>query len=183
MKFVLLMFTALAFSLNLFGQKDSVSTKDISWNTWEEATEKTKANPKPIIVFVYADWCYWCKETKKTTLLDDSVIDYMNEHSYPVKLNGEEKRDIKHGEFTLTFKATENGKGYHELAAALLQGKLSYPTWVFLNDKAELLQPIPGYKKAESLLPIMHFMFQKKYETQKWDEFIQEYEASKVESE
>ena len=72
------------------------------------------------------------------------ISSYINENFYPVKLDGEQREDLIYKDYTFKYKPWGR-KGYHEFAAALLNGKLSYPTTVFMNGKLELLDRVPGY--------------------------------------
>jgi hypothetical protein len=51
----------------------------------------------------------------------------INNNFYAVKLNAEGKKDITYKDYTFKYR-TEGKVKYHELAALLLNGKLSYPT-------------------------------------------------------
>jgi thioredoxin-related protein len=51
-----------------------------------------------------------------------------------------------------------NGRrGYHELAAQLMGGKMSYPTFVFLTKERQVLTSVPGYKDQKQMLPMLEF--------------------------
>ena len=76
------------------------------------------------------------------------------------------------------FKFVPSGqRGYHELAAALTQGKLSYPTLVFLDKTMTPLQPLPGYKTPNDLEPILSFFGTGIYLTQTYDAFMKEFKS------
>jgi thioredoxin-related protein len=62
----------------------------------------------------------------------------------------------------------------HQLAVALLQGQLSYPTVVFMypqQDGKMGVAPVPGYKPPKDMEILLSFFTDKNYETQKWDDF------------
>ncbi|MEZ7916270.1 MAG: DUF255 domain-containing protein, partial [Polaribacter sp.] len=62
--------------------------------TFEEVEEIHQQIPKPILVFLYTDWCKICFGMKKTTFKNRKVIQLLNEKFYFIKLNAEEKQDI-----------------------------------------------------------------------------------------
>lgn len=152
-------------------------SEGMTWVTFEEAVEmKDNGDTRPVFIDVYTDWCGWCKRMDATTFNNPEVAAYMNEHFINVKLDGEYKEDI---EFKgTTFKFVEKGRrGYHELAATLLQGKLSYPTVVFLDKEFNLVQPLPGYRGPQDFLPIANYIGGEHYKTTPWEEFLAEYKG------
>lgn len=128
----------------------------IKWMTMEEAFKATQAKPKKIFIDVYTDWCGWCKKMDRNTFENAEIANYMNAHFYAVKFNAEQKEDIVLGEQTFKFVANGN-RGYNELAPALMQGKMTFPTVIVLNEKFQMLQPIPGYREPKEMKTILEF--------------------------
>lgn len=125
------------FSLTITAQDN------INWLTWEEAFEKNAVEQKVIFVDVYTNWCGWCKRMDATTFKDPGVVEYMNENYYAVKLNAERKDTIN---FNGQVFVNENkGKrGAHQLAIALLDGRMSYPSYAFIGQPWDKTVA-PGY--------------------------------------
>lgn len=129
----------------------------IEWLSWEEAIQRNKTQPKKIFIDIYTDWCGWCKRMDATTFKDKDVIDYMNKNFHAVKLDAEQRKNIVFNGHT--FKYIPSGrKGYHELAASLLDYKLSFPSFVALDEKVRRITIIPGYKKANDLSNILSYI-------------------------
>lgn len=131
---------------------DQVSDTELKWLTVEEASNLgTGTNKKKFLVDVYTDWCGWCKVMDKKTFTDPSVIKYLNENFHVVKFNAEQQEPV-------LFKGKKyewepiGRNGINGLGMELLQGRLSYPTIVYLNEKLEPITVSPGYKKPEELL-------------------------------
>jgi thioredoxin-related protein len=164
MKLLIALFT-LTFCLHAQAQK-------IEWMSFEAAIDaQAKADqPKKIFIDVYTDWCGWCKKMDKETFNNPEVAVYMQQHFYMVKLDGEGKKPIVFRGKTFSF-VPSGRNGYHELAAGLMQGQLSYPTVVFLNEQAELLSPVPGYHPPESFMPIARFFGDNHYKTSTWEDY------------
>lgn len=125
--------------------------KGVMWYSWEEAVEASKDDPRKFFVDVYTDWCGWCKRMDQTTFKDPQVVQYLNAHFYPVKLNAEQRADIQYDGKVFKFRNVGR-RGVHELAYSLLDGKLGYPSYVYLNEKQERIAISPGYKPADQLL-------------------------------
>lgn len=152
-----------------------VQAQSIPWIGWEEAVKlvETEPHPKKIFVSVYTDWCGWCKKMEKQTFEHPEVAAYLQKHFYMVKLNAEGKDPIVfHGK---TFKFVPSGRrGYHEFAATLLRGKMSYPSVVFLNENIKVLSPVPGYQQAAPFLHMARYFGDNIYEKKDWKSYAAE---------
>ncbi len=147
----------------------SVNAQEVTWLSWTEATKlvETDKNPKKVFVDVYTDWCGWCKKMDKDTFQNKEVAAYMEKNFYMVKLDGEGKKPIEYKGKTYKFVASGRN-GYHELAAALMQGRMSYPTTIFLDEKMEVLSPVPGYQKPGPFLNIAKYFGDNIYLEKDW---------------
>ena len=144
----------------------------IQWMTIEEAYARTltDAHPKKIYIDIYTDWCGWCKRMDAATFSNPEVAAYMNKHFYNVKLDGEFKDPIEILGHTFNF--VPNGRrGYHELPAKLMNGRLSYPTSVFLNPKFEIITAAPGYQDANGFLLMSKYIGDDTYLRVDWEDY------------
>lgn len=136
------------------GPAQEGNSQAIHWYTWEEAIAASEQQPKKFFIDVYTDWCGWCKKMDATTFADPQVAEYMNQNFYPVKLDAEQKEDIVFDGHT--FKYIQSGsRGVHELAYALLDGQLGFPSYVYLNEKRQRITVSPGYKPVSALMQEM----------------------------
>ena len=161
----------------LFTFSSLKAQEEIKWLSFEKAIELNSKNPKYIIVDVYTTWCGWCKKLDKVTYKNDSIIKYINDNFYAVKLDGEGKEDITHKGYT--FKYKEEGKTkYHEFAATIMNGKLSYPTTVILGKNEKLLDRIPGFLDEKTMEKVLAFFATEKYKTDKWQDFEKDFKSN-----
>lgn len=156
---LVLVIAAVMMGLNINAQEE------IRWYTLEEAIEQNSKEPRKFMVDVYTDWCGWCKRMDATTFSDGAVASYVNTHFYPVKFNAEMKDSLTLGERTYYF--IDNGRrGYHEVAAILTKGRLSYPTIVYLDEELRHISVEPGYKTAAQLSEKLIYYKEEKYKAQ-----------------
>ncbi len=139
----------------------------VKWMSFEQAVEKSKTEKRKIFIDVYTDWCGWCKVMDKNTFSEAQVAKILNEDFYPVKFNAEQTEDILFKGTTFKF-IPSGSKGTHQLALALLNNQLSYPTVVFLDEEFAMIQPVPGYQKAEEFHRMIEFIGKGHYKTMKW---------------
>ena len=148
----------------------SIVTAQVEWLSFEEAVAKSKVDPKPIFIDVYTDWCGWCKKMDKATFSEAKISKVLQNDFYPVKFDAEQQENINFNNHE--FKFIANGRrGYNELAVALLDGKLSYPSVVFLNEKMERITVLAGYHGPDDFYPILTFIGSGAYQTTTFEEY------------
>jgi thioredoxin-related protein len=148
----------------------------VKWLTIQEAEKRSQTEKRLIFIDVYTDWCGWCKVMDKNTFADPEVARILNEKFYPVKFNAEQREDVILQGNTYKFVPYGNG-GTHELASALLQNRLSYPTVVFLDEDFKMIQPVPGYQKAPDFHRIIQFLGEGHFRKMKWTEWQNVYKS------
>ena len=172
MKQTFLTILIIAITLPAFSQKDKVQ-----WYSFEKAVELNKKEPKKILVDVYTDWCGWCKKMKKNTFNHPEIAKYINEHFYPVRFDAESDKKVKFK--GKTFKKDKNkSKRPHQLAIALLQGKMSYPSVAYLNENNQLITAVPGYYGPKDMKPILNFFKEDAYKNQSFEEYKEHFNSS-----
>ncbi|GAB4027143.1 thioredoxin family protein [Spirosoma koreense] len=150
--------------------KANLDHKQIKWLTIQEAYALTKKQPRKFVVDVYTDWCGWCKVMDRKTFSQPAIIDYVNENFYPVRFNAEQTADVTLGKET--FKFIRGGShGVHELAAAMLKNQMSYPSTVFLDEKFNLIQPIPGYLEPRTFHQIITYFGNDYHQKEPFDQY------------
>lgn len=150
----------------------------IEWLKFEDVATKMNTKPKKILVDVYTDWCSWCKKMDNTTFTDPIIADYMNKFFYSVKLNAEGKDPIIFKGKTFVNPSPDDARSVHQFAKAILQGKLSYPSYVLMDENYTIITVIPGYSTAEKFEPLLHYFVTESYKTTDWNEYNTSFKGS-----
>lgn len=151
-----------------------LQAQELKWVTFEEAIELNKTAPKKLLVDLYTNWCGWCKKMDRDTYANAEVIKVINENFYPIKFNAEQRESVTFDGHTFKFVA-QGSRGVHELAAALTQNKLSYPTTVFMDEQIRIIQPLPGYMSPDQMLPILKYIGEDHFKTTTWQDYQKNY--------
>jgi thioredoxin-related protein len=172
MKLLIVLTLGLLTTINTIDGKDR-----IKWYSFEQAVELSVKKPKKILVDIYTDWCGYCKQMDAVTFGNAQVARYINEHFYPVKLNSETRDTIN---FQGHKFVNEGGatRSAHQLSIALLQGQMSYPSVVYIDEDFRLLTAVPGFRKPDQIEPILRFFAEEHYKAKSWDDYMEGFIAT-----
>lgn len=162
-----------ATTLQAAGKKKKAKTattadSTIHWLTINEAEEAMKKQPKRVFVDIYTHWCGWCKVMDKKTFSNKELAQYMNEHFYAVKLNAEQQDTIRFMGRAFGFVPAQRS---NQLAVELLQGRMSYPTTVILEEGFKNPIPIPGYQNVPTMEKILKYIASGTYKTVQFPDY------------
>lgn len=148
--------------------KPVAAKNEIEWLTFQEAEKRMKTEPRKVWIDIYTDWCGWCKVLDKKVFSHPEVIKYMNTKFYAVKFNAERTDSFdfagKKWGFAPDYKA-------NMLAVQLMNGSMSYPTSVFMEENFQNPSPIPGYIPVPKMEGILKYLGEGTYKTVKFDEY------------
>ncbi|MDD3877829.1 MAG: DUF255 domain-containing protein [Bacteroidales bacterium] len=166
------------FFYNALMSQDTVTTSAaINWMSIEEAVRLQQNEPRKIFMDIYTDWCGWCRRMDAQTFSHPVIAKYLNEKYYAVKFNAEQKDSVVFQGVTFFNQNPEGNRSSHDLAVALLQGRMGYPSVVFIDEESKVITNIPGYKTPNDLEPILNFILNNLYISGNWEEFIANFQS------
>jgi thioredoxin-related protein len=146
-------------------QSPPSSSAKIKWLDFEEAVALNKKKPKKMFIDMYTDWCGWCKKMDGSTFINPVIVEYMNENYYAVKFNAERKDTVNFNGKQYLNPNPSGTRSTHQLAMELLSGRMSYPSFIILDEKLNKVTTVPGYRKAPEFESILHFFGENAYLT------------------
>ena len=167
----------LSFSFQTYSQ-------EISWISFEEATENQKINPKNIIIDIYTNWCGPCKLMEKNTFKNKDIARFINDNYYAVKFNGEGNEPIKFKDKVFKNPGYDKSRAFkrnssHQFTQFL--GVNAYPTTIFLDSEMNLITPVRGYLIPKQLEIYLELFKNDQYKSIKsqtdFDNFIKDYKS------
>ncbi len=163
---IFLIFLMSMSSLLLTGQS-------VNWLSWEEAMDKTELEPKKILVDIYTEWCTWCKKMEQTTFADPDLVEYLNDNYYSIKFDAQSKKPIVYKDKTYHLENSIWKGGYHQLTAVITNNQSTkLPTIVFLDEKSEPIQAIPGFRNAYEMKMMAAYFYGNYHKTTPWKKFV-----------
>ena len=149
-----------------------ISQNNINWISWDAMIQKRASDSvkKKVFIDLYTNWCGWCKRMDATTFSDPVIVNYINKNFYTVKFDGETKDTIVFNNHNFynsiqliksqILIQEEKPIGLHIL---YLDGKLSYPSYVLLDENLIRLMVYQGYKQVDEMLGILLFFGNNQY--------------------
>ena len=163
-----IIFILLSITTNLNG----FSQNGINWISWDKMMQQRDSDSikKKVFIDLYTSWCGWCKRMDGTTFSDPVIVNYIKNNYYTVKFDGETKDTIVFNNHSFYnsdpsyTKPNTNSRGKaHWFAHSILDGKLSYPSYVLLDENLTRLMVYQGFKKVDEMLGILLFFGNNQY--------------------
>lgn len=113
--------------------------------------------PRPLAIFLHAEWCKYCKNMEYTTLRNEKVVQLLNDNFYFIPFDGEYRKEIRFKGHSFNFQPNGRRSGTHELARELgtIDGEMIYPTLVILNPEDEIVFQYGAYLGARQMKSIL----------------------------
>ncbi|MBK7869858.1 MAG: DUF255 domain-containing protein [Saprospiraceae bacterium] len=134
-----------------------MEAQSLSYHQFEQIDSLSLIEKRPVAVFIYTDWCRYCKNMEQKTFQNTEVINKLNKKFYFISLNAEEERLIIFRGHPFQYKPNGKSTGIHALAEALgaVDNKISYPTFCILNTDYEIIFQYDAYLNAKNMITIL----------------------------
>ncbi|MEM7571470.1 MAG: DUF255 domain-containing protein [Bacteroidota bacterium] len=143
----------------------------VEWLSWSEAIERMQTSPRKILVDVYTGWCGYCRKMDNEVFTDALVAAYIRDNFYAVKLDAEENVPLVYDNHTFRWLPNQGRGGVHELAYALLDGSLRYPSLVYLDENQRRINISPGFKPAQNMYKELQYIGGNHYKVMTYEEY------------
>lgn len=151
---------------------DSLKNKKeiIKWLTIKEALEKNKKEKRKLLISLQTDWCPTCKIMDNSTFNNQKLAEYINSKCYPIRLNATTKDTIEFNNYTFVNENKEHP--FNQFAVTLLNGKMRFPNFTFIDENLNIISSVPGYMTTEGIEPIIKYFISDSFKTIKWEDYI-----------
>ena len=150
----------------------------VNWVTLEQAMDMAKRDGKPVMVDVFTQWCGPCKMLSSKTFTDKQLADYVNKNFHAVRFDAEGNGDVtfkgqkySNPEFRPENTGMRNGTHQLTMQLAPVNGRVAYPTVVYMDAEGTILAPVQGYLTPEQMEPILIYFGEGVYKKQDYQTF------------
>lgn len=159
--------------------KENTNKEDvINWISITEAIELNKSFPKKkIFIDFYTDWCGWCKRMDATTFSHPYIAKYMSEKFWCVKFDAERKDTVYIDNTAYVNPNPEGRRSAHQLAKNFLNNRMSYPSYVVMNEANNVISVIPGYYKPSDFESIIKYFGENQHFVMPYAQYQAEFEG------
>jgi len=158
----------------------------VHWTDIETAQKAAQKDGKPLLIDVYTSWCGPCRMLDANTFHDAQTAEYINAHFHPVKFNAEGDGSVLFNGKTYTnpsynpaMKGSRNGTHELTMQIAPVNGRVAYPTIVYMGKDGQVLAPVQGYHTPEQIEPILMYFGDKLNEKQEFPEFQKNFKSQR----
>ena len=142
----------------------------INWLPLQDALNQNQRSPRKVLIHLTSPDCISCKVMDSTTYRHADIAGYLNENYYAAQFDITSRDTI-----TILNQNLYNTGTFHQLAHAALKNQIELPAILILNEKNELIGPVPQYMTPSSLKPVLVFFRDDHFQSKSFSDFYKQY--------
>ena len=127
----------------------------IAWMDWgDTAFTRAQQEDKPLLLDLDATWCHWCHVMESTTYSDNEVVQLLNDHFIPIRVDPDRRPDINdrynQGGWPTTAIVAPSGEvlyGATYLPADQMKALLRNVVNLWQNRRDEVREAVASFKR------------------------------------
>ena len=135
--------------------KAEAKSGEITWLQYDTGLKKAQKENKHVFIDFTAKWCGWCKKMDRETFQEPDVVELINQHFVPVRVDGDSPKELD----VEGFKITEKNLTRSEF------GVRGFPSFWFLKPDGTKLGKIDGYRDKAFMMEALTFGKDYKYDS------------------
>lgn len=146
----------------------------VNWLPLQEALNQNLNSPRKVLIHLTSQDCISCKVMDSTTYREADVVSYLNEHYYTARFDITSRDTI-----TILNQTLYNTGVFHQLVHAALKNQIELPAVLILNERNELISPVPQYMTPSFLKPVLMFFKEDHFQSKSFSDFYEQYSKNK----
>jgi thioredoxin-related protein len=167
-KFIIVLFLA-GIAVAGFSQTKKVEPE---WQDFSKIINGETGQDKIGVIYVYNTPCDLCTTTEATILADSTVIKALKKDFIAAKFDSATKDDVVVKDKKYPVTENPDGSGINIYAVLLLDGRMGYPTFVFMDKEGTKIGKHFPVKDSAEFLQILKFYSSGDYAKTTYEEWI-----------
>ncbi len=158
------------------GRKQIMTRLIIKWKALKEATELHKKQPRKMLLNFYNYNKISCTLMRTQSFNHPEIAKVLNEKFYPVNIDvySQDTLSIMGHDYINDNKPYK----YHQLPIAALEGKMTFPAYIILDEDGKVLEKFRMYQTPEMMEVILKYYGNDEFKKQNFVKFKKSFKSS-----
>ena len=143
-----------------------------NWQDFSKIVNGTTGQDKISMIYVYNTPCDLCTTVEETILADTMVVNALTKNFISAKFNAETQDEVDVKGQKYPYSAFSEESGINIYAIILLDGKMGFPTFVFMDKEGNKIGAHFPVKTTEEFLLILKYYSSEGYKEASYDEWV-----------
>lgn len=141
----------------------------VNWLPLQDALNQNQDSPRKVLIHLTSPDCISCKVMDSTTYRQSDIVRYLNENYYTARFDITSRDTI-----TILNQKLYNTGVFHQLVHAALKNQVELPAVLILNERNELISPVPQYMTPSFLKPVLMFFKEDHFQSKSFSDFYEQ---------